>query len=184
LGLAIARQLVELHNGTIQAESPGENQGATFTVKLPLFKDKREAASDEVTHLLPTPLSSPLSGIRVLLVDDEVDARDLVSFTLEESGADVIAVGSAFEALEVLKQTEVNILVSDIGMPKMDGYMLMQQIQEIMGGEGILAIAVTAYAGEIDQQQVLAAGFQQHITKPIEPAELIQAIAQLVDTTS
>jgi PAS domain S-box-containing protein len=184
LGLAIARQLVELHNGTIHAESPGENQGATFTVRLPLFKDEPAAASNEDTNPLPTPLSSLLCGIRILLVDDEVDARDLLRFTLEESGADVIAVESAFEALEVLKQTEVNILVSDIGMPKMDGYMLMRQIREILGGEGILAIAVTAYAGEIDQQQVLAAGFQQHITKPIEPSELIQAIAQLVNTTN
>jgi PAS domain S-box-containing protein len=180
LGLAIALQLVELHGGTIQVESPGEDRGTTFTVKLPLFRDEREAASNEMTNLFRSPpLPSLLSGIRILLVDDEADARDLISFILERSGAEVFTVRSAFEALEVFRQTKVDMLVSDIGMPDMDGYMLMQQIRAMPEGEGIMAIAVTAYAGEVNQQQVLAAGFQRHVAKPIEPAELVHAIAQL-----
>ncbi|MBD1870653.1 PAS domain S-box protein [Cyanobacteria bacterium FACHB-471] len=180
LGLAIARQLVELHGGTIQVESPGEDQGATFTVRLPLFRDEREAASNKMTNLFRSPpLPSLLSGVRILLVDDEADARDLISFILKGSGAEVSTVGSASEALEVFRQTKVDVLVSDIGMPDMDGYMLMQQIRAMPEGERISAIAVTAYAGEVNQQQVLAAGFQQHIAKPIEPVELVQAIARL-----
>jgi CheY-like chemotaxis protein len=112
-----------------------------------------------------------------LLVDDEADARDLVAFILELAGASVTSVASAIAALEALVQIQPDVLVSDIGMPEMDGYMLIRQVRAMPQGQQILAIALTAYAGESDYRQALAAGFQQHISKPVEPAQLVEAIA-------
>jgi signal transduction histidine kinase/ActR/RegA family two-component response regulator len=176
LGLAIVRHLVELHGGTVQAESQGEGQGATFTVRLPMMKVDGGIMKDEAPVLV-TSSPQPLMGIRVLLVDDEADARDLVAFILELAGASVTSVASAIAALEALVQTQPDVLVSDIGMPEMDGYMLIRQVRAMPQGQQILAIALTAYAGESDYRQALAAGFQQHISKPVEPAQLVEAIA-------
>lgn len=176
LGLAIVRHLVELHGGTVQAESQGEGQGATFTVRLPMMKVDGGIMKDEAPALV-TSSPQPLIGIRVLLVDDEADARDLVAFILELAGASVTSVASAIAALEALVQTQPDVLVSDIGMPEMDGYMLIRQVRAMPQGQQILALALTAYAGEIDYRQALAAGFQQHISKPVEPAQLVEAIA-------
>ncbi len=178
LGLAIVRHIVELHGGTVQAESLGEEQGATFTVMLPLMKinvnkQETERKSDDVPDL---------SGLKVLLVDDERDTRELIAFILEQSGAVVTQVASAVEVLKVLPDFQPNLLLSDIGMPEVDGYMLMRQIRDLppeLGGK-IPAIALTAYAAEIDYQQAIAAGFQQHITKPVEPGKLVRAIANLI----
>ena len=178
LGLAIVRQLVELHGGTVQAESPGEGKGATFTVLLPIKSVVTQTNED---NRLPKNYPN-LKGVKVLVVDDEVDTRDLIVFILEEYGASVYAVASASEAIDAFAQEKPNILLSDIGMPEMDGYMLIRQIRSLppeQGGE-IQAIALTAYAGEINEQQILQAGFQKHVTKPIEPAELAMAIASLV----
>ncbi|MDF5709371.1 MAG: PAS domain S-box protein [Nostoc sp. S4] len=178
LGLAIVRHIVELHGGTVKAESLGEEQGATFTVMLPLIiNNLNNQEIDRQSDDLPN-----LNGLKVLLVDDERDTRELIAFILEQSGAVVTQVASAVEALQVLPNFQPNLLLSDIGMPEVDGYMLMRQIRDMppeLGGK-IPAIALTAYAAQIDYQQALAAGFKQHITKPVEPAKLIRAIAKLI----
>jgi PAS domain S-box-containing protein len=184
LGLAIVRHLVELHGGTVDAQSLGEGQGATFTVRLPLIKQntmiKDTTTPDSSTGASPT---SPLAGINILVVDDDQDNRDFLTFVLEDYGALVRAVTSAAEALQVLAQSKPDILLSDIGMPEMDGYMLIQQVRALetdLEREPIPAIALTAYAGEINQQQALKAGFQQHMAKPIAPEELLTAISSLI----
>ncbi|MBD2101365.1 PAS domain-containing protein [Leptolyngbya sp. FACHB-261] len=178
LGLAIARHIIELHGGTIQAESPGEDQGATFTIRLPL--SNREG---KVSESSPRPdLDRSLAGIRILVVDDDDDTRELVAIVLERSGAVVTAVPSAQAALIALAQCQPDILVSDIGMPEVDGYMLIDQVRQLRPEQGgqVPAIALTAYASEIDQQRVLEAGFQKHVTKPLDPVRLVNAIADLV----
>ena len=178
LGLAIVRHLVELHGGCVFAASLGEDLGATFTVRLPLMKVKSSFREEKVL-----PNNSPnLQGVRVLVVDDEVDTREFLVFLLEEYGAQVTAFASAAEVLTSIAKLQPDILLSDIGMPEMDGYMLIRQIRAMppsLGGE-IKAIALTAYAGETDHQQVLKAGFQKHITKPVDLAELVTAIADLI----
>ncbi|AFZ35264.1 response regulator receiver protein [Stanieria cyanosphaera PCC 7437] len=123
-----------------------------------------------------------LDGFKILIVDDEVDSRELLCVMLEELGAQAIAVGSAQEALQIISQTKPDLLVSDIGMPEIDGYMLLRQIRSLppeLGGN-IPAIAVTAYAGEMNQQQALAAGYQKHIAKPINSDQLLKSIAELL----
>ncbi|AFY47165.1 response regulator with CheY-like receiver, AAA-type ATPase, and DNA-binding domains [Nostoc sp. PCC 7524] len=125
-----------------------------------------------------------LTGSRVLVVDDEPDIRDLVTFILEEYGAEVTAVTSASEALEAMSESLPDVLISDIAMPEIDGYMLIRQVrqQPAQQGGNIPAIALTAYAGEVNQQQAIAAGFQMHIPKPIDPDELMEAIASLIQS--
>ncbi|AFZ59737.1 PAS domain S-box protein [Anabaena cylindrica FACHB-243] len=187
LGLAIVRQLVELHGGTIEANSPGEGQGATFIVRIPLISSQ----SEMLTEKKPQNVSCDLSGIKILVVDDDADSRDFITFVLELYGAEVITVASGFEALEAFIQSQPDVLVSDIGMPKMDGYELLKkirnwssdtdgQIPSVSESMSPKAIALTAYAGEFDQQQAIAAGFQMHISKPVEPDALATAVAQLV----
>ena len=179
LGLAIVRHLVELHGGTVQVDSLGEDQGATFTVRLPLLKEKgiSQPAQEEALPLSAS--AQPLQAVQVLLVDDDVDSRNLIAFTLEQSGAIVTSVTAAAEALHVLKQTRFDLLVSDIGMPEMDGYTLMQQIRALPPEQGgdILAIALTAFAGEYDQRRAIAVGFQKHISKPVEPNALVRIVS-------
>ncbi len=180
LGLAIARQIVELHGGRIWVESLGEGQGATFTVELPFLQTVTPA--ETVTD--PIWVRSdprPLANLRVLIVDDDRDSREFVAFVVEQAGAKVSAVNSAIEALQQLSTTPFDLLLSDIGMPEMDGYELMRQISQISSElGGFTAIALTAYAGEMNQRQALAAGFQGHLTKPVEPDELIRTIVTMM----
>jgi CheY-like chemotaxis protein len=174
--LAIVRYLVELHGGTVQAKSPGEAQGATFTVKLPLIQGQL----DSPLPLEAAPSAMDLSGVRILVVDDEIDTRELIAFVLQAAGAIVTSAASAIEAMPRVAQTQPDIIVSDIGMPEMDGYGLMQQIRSQFPERQIPAIALTAYAGELSAQKAIAAGFQAHIAKPVEPHELIAIVMRLI----
>lgn len=180
LGLAIVRHLVELHGGTICAESPGEGLGATFTVTLPLMRVVPSKREETVLPEIPP----NLEGIRVLVVDDEPDTLKLLVFLLEEHGASVTAVASASEALDVLVQWQPDVLLSDIGMPEVDGYMLIAKIRAMPSEQGgqIPAIALSAYAGEANSQKIVSAGFQRHLTKPVEPTLLVREITNLVGT--
>jgi PAS domain S-box-containing protein len=183
LGLAIVRNIVEMHGGIVQAESHGEGKGAIFTVSLPLLSNESPRLTDKQKYsAFLAPNSLPLNGIRVLVVDDDADSRDFVAFVLEQDGAFVIAVSSGYEALQVLAEIKPDLLVSDISMPDMDGYMLIHQVRTLtleQGGQ-IPAIALTAFARNNDQQEALKAGFQMHLSKPINPEELIAAIVQLL----
>ncbi|GAB1545211.1 hypothetical protein NUACC21_78870 [Scytonema sp. NUACC21] len=192
LGLAIVRYLTEMHGGSVRAHSQGEDLGATFTVSLPIIHNncQSQALSSIDPHSAPyeetfdpTP-HLPLKGLRILIVDDEADIRELVAFILEESGSFVTVTKSAAEALAAIGKSVPDLLVCDIGMPNMDGYMLLRQIRASSPEQGsqIPAIALTAYAGEYNQQQALTAGFQMHISKPVDPDELLRAIASLVDS--
>jgi signal transduction histidine kinase/DNA-binding response OmpR family regulator len=186
LGLAIVRHLVELHGGTANAESAGEDRGATFTVRLPLMAvhlTSNEATDDDNGATQSASLSNvaDLSELRILVVDDQADARRLVMAVLEHCGAEVVTASSVREALDVLNTFEPHVLVSDIGMPGEDGYALIQNVRkrEIERGEKVPAMALTAYARAEDRQKALAAGFQEYAVKPIEPARLIFLVAQL-----
>lgn len=189
LGLAIAKQLVELHGGTLQAKSPGEGLGATFIVKLPLTILETQGVSANRVH--PThPVSEEqatlpnLSGIHALVVDDEADARELIQRILQEQGATVTVASGGEEALRAMKTLDPDALISDIGMPDMDGYQLMRRIRatEPMGRR-LPAIALTAFARAEDRKRALLAGYQSHVTKPVDIAELVIVLAGLVGRT-
>ena len=179
LGLAIVRHLVEMHGGTVKADSKGEGQGAIFTVRLPLLNIPELKVISPESDLPPTSDSLPLKGLRVLVVDDEPDSREFVSFVIEQAGAEIKEVASAGEALAVITQYQPDILVSDIGMPEEDGYSLIRKVRSLEPVKDIPAIAVTAYAREEDSQEAISAGFQIHISKPVEPEELVNAIVSL-----
>ncbi|HZF41723.1 MAG TPA: CHASE3 domain-containing protein [Blastocatellia bacterium] len=186
LGLAIVRHLVELHGGTVRADSLGEGQGATFTVTLPV-KAVRGATS-EIGRAAPGVENAgslsdaiTLDGLRVMIVDDEAETRDLLTAMLTQCGAEVRACASAAEALEEIKQWRPIVLVSDIGMPDEDGYALIGKLRALgpeRGGD-IPAVALTAFARSEDRMRALASGFQMHVPKPIEAGELIVVIASL-----
>ncbi|PSM49428.1 histidine kinase [Chroococcidiopsis sp. CCALA 051] len=184
LGLAIARHLVELHNGTIRVDSSGRGQGTTFTIELPVSERvSRAGETGEENPSAPSlqPPAPSLRGLRVLVVDDEADARQWITVVLEESGAEVIAVASVGKALEVIEQHRPDVLISDIGMPGEDGYTLIRKIRELepqMGGT-IPAVALTGYARQEDYTKALAEGFQLHVAKPIRAAELVAVVTSL-----
>jgi CheY-like chemotaxis protein len=196
LGLAIVRHLVEAHGGSVHAYSSGLGQGATFTVDLPPLPgdapapaeskvlkgaaradDSRPSGSDgESVDVAP-----PLVGLRVLLVDDDEDAMEMLAAFLSHSGAEVSTAVSAAAALKELGVRAFDVIVSDIAMPVVDGYELMRRVRaldEACGGQ-TPAVALTAYAGDGDRAQALRAGYQRHLSKPVEPRELLQIIADL-----
>ncbi|WP_052049677.1 PAS domain S-box protein [Leptolyngbya sp. KIOST-1] len=179
LGLAIVRQLVESHGGTIAVESPGEGMGTCFTVQLPLLTVAPDCPRPQVRPQF----ALDLTGLRVLAVDDDPDARELLSTLLSHYGAEVLLVDSAAQVLAKLASFQPDLLISDIGMPEVDGCSLIQQVRALPAEQGgqIPAIALTAYAREEDYQQAISSGFQDHITKPLEPERLVQALIVLVD---
>jgi signal transduction histidine kinase/ActR/RegA family two-component response regulator len=178
LGLAIAHELVVLHGGNISAHSDGPGQGATFVVELPLL----EAGPAAVPPAAEAPLELKLTGIKVLVVDDESDVTELTRLTLEHRGAEVRCAATAREALEAIDELQPDVLVSDIGMPGMNGYDLLRIIRGRSPSEGgrTPAIALTAYARETDVREALHAGYQRHLVKPVRPDELIVAVAEAV----
>ena len=193
LGLAIVRQLVEMHGGAVTATSPGINQGSTFTVTLPLAIVHQQTAETERVHPkadgVQVSFDCPrqLAGLRVLIIDDEKDSRDLLKNVLSRCNAEVFTAKSASEALAVIEQFDPHILVSDIGMPEQDGYSLIQQIREFEKTHNlkrIPAVALTAYARVEDRMKALMSGFQMHVPKPVEPAEITAVIASLTDWES
>ena len=191
LGLAIVRHLVELHGGTAKADSPGEGQGATFTVTLPVKAIREEMG--ELERAAPSPGYADsltdaitLDGLRVMIVDDEAEARDLLTAMLTRRGAEVKACGSAAEALEEIERWRPSVLVSDIGMPGEDGYTLIGKLRTLgpERGGGVPAVALTAYARSEDRMRALTSGFQVHVPKPIEAGELVVVIASLAGRLS
>jgi signal transduction histidine kinase len=188
LGMAIVRHLIELHGGTIAVASEGIGKGTSFLVTLPV----RLPASDVVPHVdqrtvsrdLPSGSYLSLNGVSVLIVDDEADAREVLTLLLEERGAEVTAVGSAAAALRLLKKKRVpDVLVSDVGMPGVDGHALLRKLRTLPENEGGLvpAVALTAYATANDSAKALAAGFTRHVAKPIVPSEIVEIIASLAE---
>jgi PAS domain S-box-containing protein len=183
LGLAIARHLIEIHGGTIYAESAGEKRGATFSIRLPLIgtlATVREPERIEAKHAAFS--KAELNGIHVLLVDDDEDTLDLLTQALTQQAATVTAVSTASEALEAIKSLSLNVVVSDIAMPDEDGYQLIRQIRELDfdHGKSLPVVAITAYAKEEDRRKALSSGFQGFLSKPIELSELIMAVADAV----
>ena len=176
LGLAIVRHLVELHGGTVKAESAGRGAGCTFIVRLPTVSvpvspgrvDRATGAGDDSTRL---------DGVRVLVVDDHADGRELVSMVLQRCGADTRVAASAAEALEQFARGPVDVLVTDLGMPGADGFDLLRRVRALAGGAAVRAVALTAFAAADDRDRVLAAGFQMHLAKPIDPRGLVAAVA-------
>jgi CheY-like chemotaxis protein len=188
LGLAIVRQLVELHGGSVRAESAGLERGATFVVALPLRAVRDDAARmpEPTGHLRAARLAEiSLAGLSVLVIDDEADALALLELVLGDAGARVAVAGSSEAALAKLAAARPDVIVSDIGMPERDGYQLMRSIRMLPPERGgrTPAVALTAFARSEDRTRALLAGYQVHMTKPIEPLELIVTIASLTGRT-
>jgi CheY-like chemotaxis protein len=187
LGLAFAWRWVEMHRGAIKADSPDEGQGATFTITLSARSGNRtttEMQAVEIKKTLDASGRPNLGGLRILVVDDEADARDLLAIRLRQYGADVITASSAEAAMGALAQEgpRPDLIVSDIAMPGEDGYSLMRRVRALDPEQGgrIPAIAVTAYSRTEDRVQAMTAGFQMHISKPVNASELAHAITSII----
>ena len=195
LGLAIVRHLVELHGGIVQAASEGLNKGAVFTLMFPIIplrsENFRSGTTGELAPVVPEPLAEQtdficppeIKNLSILLVDDEPDTREMLAFVFRKCEAEVTDVASVQEALDAIKAGKYDVLVSDIGMPERDGYDLIRNIRNLAPEEGgrIPAVALTAYARFEDRLKALSAGFQMHVPKPVEPAELLTIVAGLAD---
>ena len=188
LGLSIVKQLVELHGGSVHAKSDGDNSGATFIVRLPLAPVRTEKSREHPTAMRLAGFDCehiPLHGVAVLVIDDEADARDLIKQVLVQCGAAVVTASSADEGLQLLQALRPHVVVSDIGMPDKDGYQFMRDLRRIGATKGgdTPAIALTAFARSEDRTRAMMAGYQIHISKPIEPQELIATVASLAGRT-
>ena len=186
LGLAIARHIVEMHGGSIEAASAGEGEGSTFTVTLPLSLEDESRAEGRSSEDDASPPENTLAGVRILVVDDEADAREAMVVLLGQAGAVVQAVGSPSEAMMVLRNRPPDVLLSDIAMPGEDGYELIRQVRALASDRGgrIPAAALTAYATLEDRRKALQAGYNEHIPKPVDPTRLIATVASLVPENS
>lgn len=181
LGLAIARHLVEIHGGTIRAQSRGENQGAAFTITLPLIETAAKTSDTVLVNEMSVARAPQLlSGLNVLLVDDDSDTLKLMATALARRQANVTAVSSAVEAIQAIREKRPDVLVSDIAMPDEDGYGLIEKVRSLENGEtqSIPAVAITAYAKEEDRDRALSSGFQIYLAKPIELTELVSVVAR------
>ncbi len=186
LGLAVVRHIIEQHGGTVAAESEGEDRGSTFTVNLPVAAastraKKSQTADEQADAGGRDEQAIPLDGLRVLIVDDQPDARELLSMILNDAGAEVLTADSAAAAFELIGRAKPDVLVSDIGMPHEDGFSLISRIRSLpsAGSGKIPAISLTAYASLEDRQRSRDAGFDEHVVKPVEPSELIVVVARL-----
>jgi CheY-like chemotaxis protein len=179
LGLAIVRHIVELHGGSVQASSAGQGAGATFTIQLPIAT-MGEAAAPGQLHATQTvgPSRQVLRDRRILVVEDHADARDLVVAVLESAGALVISTSTAQDALTCARKAEPDVLISDLGLPGEDGYALLDEFRKIC--PDVPAIALTAYARASDRDRALAAGFERHSIKPVDPKQFVELVASLL----
>jgi PAS domain S-box-containing protein len=181
LGLSIVRHLVELHGGTVTVASDGEGAGAAFTIRLPAIQSHAEPPA--APTVAPSQMFPELEGRRVLIVDDEVDTREILEFAFEKYGVSVTCAGSAAEALAAIKEVRLDLIISDIGMPSEDGYALMEKIrhwENTVAAAATPAIALTAYARAEDRERAIEAGFQAHVAKPVEPLHLLGLASEML----
>jgi signal transduction histidine kinase len=186
LGLSIVRHLVEMHGGSVRARSDGPGLGSTFTVALPIRAVRTPAATiaDAEAPAAAGVAGAPLEGLRVLAVDDDADARDLIALALRHAGAEVGLAASAAEARALLSDGRYDVLISDLGMPGEDGFALLESVRAMPGRERMPAIALSAYARAEDRRRALVGGFQSHLAKPVDPGELVALLADLMGSGS
>ncbi len=178
LGLAIVRHLVELHAGSVEAVSDGAGQGASFSVRLPIRDSRGSTAGDDHGHTAARPLQ--LEGVSILVVDDEPDSREVLAELLRQYGARTRTAASAEEALSEIAHSTPQVLLSDIGMPSVDGFELVRRVRELIPNSDMLAMALTGLGSTHDRKRAVDEGFQVCMVKPVDPQRLVEAIKQLL----